>query len=76
MVAVVTSCGEKQSFNSKAGKELTKAEVELVDDSNTSIKLTIWGNKIDDVLPKVLCFAFFRSCPYSHFGANSTFADS
>ena len=43
IIAVVKSSGDLVNLVSKAGKELTKREVVLVDQSETAITLTLWG---------------------------------
>lgn len=45
MIAVVKSVSELTNLTSRAGKELTKREISLVDDSNTSVMLTLWGEQ-------------------------------
>jgi len=46
LVAVVKSCGECNSIMSqKLSKELFKRDLVLVDDSNTEIQMTLWGDR-------------------------------
>ena len=44
IIAVVKSSGDLVNITSKAGKELIKREVVLVDQSETAITLTLWGD--------------------------------
>ena len=43
ILAVVKSVGDCTSLTSKAGKELTKRELVILDQSLTEVKLTLWG---------------------------------
>jgi len=44
VIAVVKSVGDLQSFTARSsGKDVQKREVTLVDTSNASIQLTLWG---------------------------------
>lgn len=45
VIAVCKETGDLTNLTSKQGKELTKREVTLVDQSNTSIQLTLWGDE-------------------------------
>ncbi len=42
-----------QEFQSKTGRTFRKAEIELLDDSNAQIKVSIWGEKADEFVPKL-----------------------
>ena len=44
VIGVVKVAGETANITTKAGKELTKREITLVDKSNTQVTLTLWGN--------------------------------
>ena len=44
VIGIVRSSGELANIVTKAGKELTKREVTLVDRSATEVTLTLWGN--------------------------------
>ena len=44
VIGIVRSAGEAANIVTKAGKELTKREVTLVDRSATEVTLTLWGN--------------------------------
>ena len=44
VIGVARSAGELANIVTKAGKELTKREVTLVDRSETDVTLTLWGN--------------------------------
>jgi len=49
VIGVVKSCGDRTSITVKStGKELSKREVVLVDDSNYSISATLWGKTAED----------------------------
>jgi replication factor A1 len=41
--AIVTSTGQVGSITTRAGKELSKRAVTVVDTSNTQVELTLWG---------------------------------
>jgi len=43
IIAVVKSAGDCTSLTSRAGKELTKRELVVVDQSLTEVNLTLWG---------------------------------
>ena len=45
VIGIVKEVGTANNFTSKAGKELTKRDVVLVDKSSTSINFTLWGEK-------------------------------
>ncbi|CAI2343742.1 unnamed protein product [Caenorhabditis sp. 36 PRJEB53466] len=52
---------EPTRFTSKAGKELVKRELELIDESQAQARLTLWGDEaekviVDDYLQKVTAF--------------------
>lgn len=48
VIGVVKSCGDRTSITVKStGKELSKREVVLVDDSNYSISATLWGKTVN-----------------------------
>jgi len=46
---IAIEIGEVSAFTSKAGKDLRKLEFELLDKSNTSVKVSVWGEKADEV---------------------------
>lgn len=47
VVGVVKSCGEKTSITVKStGKELTKRDITIVDDTNHSINVALWGKTV------------------------------
>lgn len=48
VIAVVKGIDNVVNLTSKAGKELRKREVELVDESCTTIVLTLWGKQAED----------------------------
>jgi len=43
VIGVVKGGGDATNITTKAGKELTKREITLVDRSNTQVTLTLWG---------------------------------
>jgi replication factor A1 len=45
IIAVVREATAAQDITSKAGKNLQKRDLTLVDDSSSEIKLTLWGEK-------------------------------
>lgn len=45
LCGVVVSFKQPLSFTSKAGKDLTKREIVIADDSATSITVTLWGER-------------------------------
>lgn len=48
ILAVVKSSGDVQRFTSRnSGKELTKRDIEIVDESNTVVVLTLWGTEAE-----------------------------
>ena len=44
VIGVVKTAGDATNITTRAGKELTKREITLVDKSNTQVTLTLWGN--------------------------------
>lgn len=49
VIGIVKSAGDKSSIIVKAtGKELTKREITIVDDSNCAINATLWGKTAED----------------------------
>ena len=48
VIGIVNRAGECTHLTSKAGKELDKREIYLVDDSNNEISLTLWADKALD----------------------------
>ena len=44
VIGVVKVAGDATNITTKAGKELTKREITLVDKSNTQVTLTLWGS--------------------------------
>jgi replication factor A1 len=45
IIAIVKEPGDLVNLTSKASRELTKREVNLFDDTQTSISLTMWGEE-------------------------------
>lgn len=45
VIAVVKDVNDPVNLTSKAGKNLTKREIMLIDNSNASISLTLWGDE-------------------------------
>lgn len=45
VIGICKEAGPVQKFTSRANKELTKREITLIDQSNASISLTLWGNE-------------------------------
>ena len=45
VIGIVKEVGQVNSFTSKAGKDLTKRELTLVDHTNVEIGLTLWGDR-------------------------------
>ncbi|XP_078035278.1 replication protein A 70 [Augochlora pura] len=46
ILGVVKTCGDIQTFQSRnTGREMTKRDVHLVDESNTMVCLTLWGTQ-------------------------------
>eukprot|EP00499_Haloplacidia_sp_CaronLabIsolate_P015289 CAMPEP_0196780976 /NCGR_PEP_ID=MMETSP1104-20130614/8952_1 /TAXON_ID=33652 /ORGANISM="Cafeteria sp., Strain Caron Lab Isolate" /LENGTH=612 /DNA_ID=CAMNT_0042151193 /DNA_START=21 /DNA_END=1856 /DNA_ORIENTATION=+ len=75
VLAVVTSMGEMQELVSKAGRQLIKRDVQLVDSTNTSVTLTLWGEmarepKIPDDAP-VVAFSKLRTSDFGGVTLNS-----
>lgn len=49
IIGIVKSCSELSSITVKStGKELTKREINVVDDSNCAINCTLWGKQAED----------------------------
>ena len=48
VIGVVKDVGQCSSFTSKAGNDLTKRELTLVDDTNVEIGLTLWGDRASE----------------------------
>ena len=49
IIGVVRSCGDVTSFVAKStNKELKKREIQLADNSNCSITITLWGKQAED----------------------------
>ena len=48
--AVLIEEGKLETFTSKAGRDMTKYEIYLADDSNEVIKCTIFGERCNDVI--------------------------
>ncbi|XP_044742853.1 replication protein A 70 kDa DNA-binding subunit [Chrysoperla carnea] len=48
VIGVCKEAGECVHFNSRAGKALIKREIQLVDESQCSINLTLWGKEAED----------------------------
>ncbi len=47
VMGVVKSCGDAVNLTSRAGKELTKRDVTLVDRSEADVNLTLWGSEAE-----------------------------
>jgi len=46
--AVVHNTGELSTFIAKTSqREMTKRDLELVDDTNRSVRLTLWGEEVN-----------------------------
>lgn len=45
LCGIVTSAGPTISFTSREGKELTKREITIADDTSTSLQITLWGDR-------------------------------
>ncbi|CAP31894.1 Protein CBR-RPA-1 [Caenorhabditis briggsae] len=61
LVIVEKMDAEATEFTSKAGKTLTKREMELIDESQALVRLTLWGDEaikanVDDYHGKVIAF--------------------
>ena len=51
VIGVVKVSGDATNITTKAGKELTKREITLVDKSNTQVTLTLWGSTAETFDP-------------------------
>merc|ERR1719347_708125 len=51
VIGVVKTGGDATNITTKAGKELTKREITLVDRSNTQVTLTLWGKTAETFDP-------------------------
>ena len=51
VIGVVKTAGDATNITTKAGKELTKREITLVDRSNTQVTLTLWGKTAETFDP-------------------------
>jgi len=76
VVGIVIEIGEVSSFTSKAGKDLKKLDIELVDRSDASIKLSVWGNKADELSSQLRMAGSnpviaVKSCIVGDFGGRS-----
>jgi len=49
VLGIIISTGELTNFTSKAGKELKRRNITLLDDSSASIEYTLWGDKAEGV---------------------------
>ena len=49
VLGVVKSTGELAEITTRAGKELKKKEIVLVDKSSTEVSLTLWGNNEENL---------------------------
>lgn len=67
VIAICTDSTELKKFKSKAGKDLTKREVTLVDQTFTSISLTLWNEdarKFDDKGKPVVLVKGAKVCEF------------
>lgn len=53
ILGIAMDVGEVQEFTSKAGRALTKCEVVMADDSQATIRVTLWGDKAKDTALKL-----------------------
>lgn len=75
IMGIATEVGEVQEFTSKAGKPLTKCEVTMLDKSQTSIRVTLWGEKARDFAVKMQGLAnpvvALKNCRISDWGGRT-----
>jgi len=77
--AAVQSVSEIQQFTSKAGKELRKRNITLIDESNAAVDCTIWAALADKYTPENLSentIVVVPGCRVSHFNGRSLSANS
>jgi replication factor A1 len=48
VIGIIHSIGDATTINTKAGKELMKRELQIVDDSSQTVKLTLWGEQANN----------------------------
>jgi replication factor A1 len=82
VLAVVKSVSQPSQFVSKTtGRELTKSELTLVDDSGVEISLTLWGQKAELAARELgninnnnnaVVIAAFRRCKVSDYGGGKS----
>lgn len=77
--AAVQSVSELQKFTSKAGKDLQKRNITLIDESNAAVDCTIWAGVADRFTPENLpenTIVVLPGCRVSHFNGRSLSANS
>ncbi|KAL1494983.1 hypothetical protein ABEB36_010479 [Hypothenemus hampei] len=73
VIGVVTSVGDLQTFQARTtGRELKKKEVQLVDQSNTTITLTLWGQQAENFNGSGNPVVVVKGARISEFGGGKT----
>ncbi|CAL1705705.1 unnamed protein product [Somion occarium] len=71
VIGVVKEVGELGSINSKFGKTVTKRELTLVDKSNFSVRLTLWGKQAEQYSEMNEPVVAFKGVKVGDFGGRS-----
>lgn len=72
VIAICKEASDLSNFTSKAGRELTKREVVLVDQSNATITLTLWGEQAKNFSGYEQPVVLLKSVKVGEFGGGKT----
>jgi len=71
VIGIVKDRGEVSSINSKAGRVIPKRELTLVDKSNFSVRMTLWGKQAEDYNADDNVVIAFKGVKVGDFGGRS-----
>jgi len=71
VIGVVSEVGNLDEITTKEGKQLSKRTVNIIDDSNASIELTLWRNRAEEFAGAVGSILLVRKCRVSDFSGKS-----
>ncbi|GBG31935.1 Replication protein A 70 kDa DNA-binding subunit [Hondaea fermentalgiana] len=75
VLGVVLDVGEVQEFTSRAGRPLTKCEINVVDMSEATIRVTLWGDRARDFAVKLAAVdkpvVGIKNCKVSEWGGRT-----
>jgi len=71
VIGVCTSVGDLQEITTKRGDQAKKRDIQLVDDTNFSVRLTLWGDKAESFPSKDFPVVAVKGAKLSNYGGVS-----